>query len=346
MAIEQKWPAVPPSLFTANGDAYGNIQIANTAGFKVKQAVTIKATGLPDLFVQVKRATRTRLIVGPIQAVPGKESLQSRTDLSLYTVAAGAFIFAEEQVKAKIKPDDIIQAVYRQEPGTTIGVEIDDQYGNPIDSVVDNNGINRLCVDGQFTAVVDVQVDVDIDGVYDPTENPDPDNIGLIGHTRNVNPTEVQQVQRITVKQGTVDTDVRAMDVSIHDEDGNAYTPENPFPVEIFDGPPDKDGLQHEYNEISAVASGVETTVLTVTATVQKRIQKIEASGDNVAEIRIKLNGITVSKKRIWHCDFNATFNFEQFVNGFKLVPTDVLTVTALHTRPDLGSFEATAWYL
>ena len=28
---------------------------------------------------------------------------------------------------------DIIQAVYRQEPGTTIGVELDDQFGQPFD---------------------------------------------------------------------------------------------------------------------------------------------------------------------------------------------------------------------
>lgn len=135
MAIEQKWPAVSPRLFTANGDAYGNIQVADTRGFKVKQAVTISATGQPNLFVQVKRVIGpTKMVVGPIANVAGKESLQSRSDLSAYTVAAGAFVFAEEQVKAKIKAEDIIQAVYRQEPGTTIGVELDDEFGNPWNS--------------------------------------------------------------------------------------------------------------------------------------------------------------------------------------------------------------------
>jgi len=233
MSIEQKWPAVPPRLFTANGDAHGNIQIANTAGFKVKQIVVVQGTALPPLRLQIKRATRTRLVVGPIGPVAGKDALQSTSDLSLYTVAAGSFIYAEEQTKNKIKPEDIIQAVYRQEPGTTIGVEIDDQYGNPIDSIVDKDGINRLAVDGQFTADVDVQVDVDVDGVYDPEINPDPDNIGLIGHVRNETQNETQQTQRITAKKGTTNTDTNSMDVAIHDHSGNEFTQANPLPTRM-----------------------------------------------------------------------------------------------------------------
>lgn len=130
MAFEQKWPAVSPRLFTTNGDANGNIMVADTRGFKVKQAVTIRATGQPNLFVQVKRVIgRRRIIVGPIQAVAGKESLQTRSDLTGYTVAAGAFIFAEEQVKAKLKPDDIRQAVYEQEPTVAERVIGVDQQG-------------------------------------------------------------------------------------------------------------------------------------------------------------------------------------------------------------------------
>ena len=104
-----------------------------------------------------------------------------------------------------------------------------DKYGDKIDSRRDSNGVNRLAVDGQFSAEVDVQVDVDVDGYYDPTTNPDPDNIGLIGHTRNTTPNQTHQVQRITAKKGTTDTDTISQDVSIHDHLGNQFTEDNPM---------------------------------------------------------------------------------------------------------------------
>lgn len=163
MAIEQKWPAVTPQLFTANGEQFGVIKVINVAGFKVKQKVSISAVGQNTIQLQVKRVIGPdTLIVGPFPTTQQNNTLTARTDLTAYTVAAGAYILAEEQDKAKLKPDDILQAVYRQEPGTTIGVEIDDQFGNPIDSVKDSNGINRLAVDGQFTAAVDVQVETQL----------------------------------------------------------------------------------------------------------------------------------------------------------------------------------------
>jgi hypothetical protein len=232
MAIEQKWPAVAPQLFTANGGQYGVIKVVNAAGFKVKQKVSISAVGQDTIQAQVKRIIGPdTIIVGPFATTQQTNTLTARIDLTAYTVAASAYILAEEQDKAKLKPDDIIQAVYRQEPGTTIGVEIDDQYGNAIDSVRDSNGINRLAVDGQFHAEVDVQVDVDVDGYYDPTTNPDPDNVGLIGHTRSTDTDQTDQVQRITAKRGTVDTDTVSQDVSLHDGNGNSYSPENPIPT-------------------------------------------------------------------------------------------------------------------
>lgn len=232
MAIEQKWPAVPPQLFTVDGGQYGVIKVASAAGFKVKQRVVVQASTQPTLQLQVKRVIGSdTIIVGDIPTKQGEQSLTHRKDLSAYTVLLGAFVFAEEQDKNKIKPDDIWQAIWRQEPGTTIGVEIDDQYGNAIDSVRDSNGLNRLAVDGQFHAEVDVQVDVDVDGFYDATTNPDPDNIGLIGHTRS-NPTnQTHQVQRITARRGTVDTDNVSQDVALHDHNGNKYDIANPLAV-------------------------------------------------------------------------------------------------------------------
>lgn len=130
-AIEKQWPAVAPQLFTADGTAQGVVTVANSTGFKVKQQIVIVATGLPNLTVKIMRfISPTQFYVGPTNPTAG-QGLTGRTNISAYTVLLGAYVYAETQPKVTIRPDDIIQAVYRQEPGTTIGVELDDEWGNP-----------------------------------------------------------------------------------------------------------------------------------------------------------------------------------------------------------------------
>lgn len=153
-AIEKFWPAVAPQAFIANGTSLGVVTLADTSGFKVKQQIVISATGLPDLNVKIMRfISPTKFYVGPVNPTAG-QGLTARTNIALYTTALNAFAYAQEQPKVTLKPDDIIQAVYRQEPGTTIGVEIDDQYGNPIDAVTGSDGKNRLAVDAEVNVEV------------------------------------------------------------------------------------------------------------------------------------------------------------------------------------------------
>ncbi len=130
-AIEKSWPAVPPQLLTADGTSLGIVNVADSRGFKVKQQVVISATGQPDIIAKIMRFNSpTQFRVGPVSPKAG-QGLTGTVDLSLYTVAQGAFVYAQEQPKVTIKPEDIMQAIYRQEPGTTIGVELDDEWGNP-----------------------------------------------------------------------------------------------------------------------------------------------------------------------------------------------------------------------
>jgi len=102
-------------------------------------------------------------------------------------------------------------------------------------------------------------------------------------------------------------------------------------------------GLTVSHNEITSIASGVETTIITVTASVSPiRVQKVEVSGENVALFRVKVGGVTISDKRSWWGCFNQTFDYEDFENGLLLNIGQVLTVTVLHNRPTLANFEAT----
>lgn len=226
--LEKRLSAVPPQSFLADGTANGIITVADTRYFKVKQEVILSANSLPNLdTIEVKRVlSSTQLAVGP-----QKGNIDTRIDVSAYTVALSAAIFANEQKRPSIPSEEFNRAMYDEEPTVAMRSVIVDKFGNKIDNVVDSNGVNRLAVDGQFSAEVDVQVDVDIDGTYNPVTNPDPDNIGIIGHERS-NPTgQLQQTQPITAKRGTVDTDTVSQDVSLHDQNGNSYTPLNPVPT-------------------------------------------------------------------------------------------------------------------
>lgn len=229
MAMEKRFKAVPPQVFTADGTVVGQITINDTRFFKVKQKVIVAANSLPNLDVEIKRVLDDgkTMFIGAI----GKPIDDRSIDISTYTVASAANIYANEQLRPSVPEQEVERLTYEEEPTVARRTILVDALGNKIDSHRDSNGINRLAVDGQFSAEVDVQVDVDVDGTYNPTTNPDPDNIGLIGHERSLTTGQAQQTQPITAKRGDVDTDTVSMDVSLHDQYGNAYIPTNPLPV-------------------------------------------------------------------------------------------------------------------
>jgi hypothetical protein len=129
MAVENKWNLVPPQLFTANGTQFGQVTLANTAGFFTKQSAYLTATGLPTLPVQIKRViSPTILIVGTINNA--QIGSWPPLDISAYTVANGAAIGAQIQPKNNAAMDDIMKAVYESDPTVALRVVFTDQYGN------------------------------------------------------------------------------------------------------------------------------------------------------------------------------------------------------------------------
>lgn len=128
MAFERKTVSVPPIAFTANGGQFGEVTVADTAGFRVKASAYLTATGLPSLPVQIKIVlSPTTLIVGYID---NQIANWKKLNISAYTVANGAKIGQEWQDKNKITNEDIQKTVYEADPVValrTIGV---DQYGN------------------------------------------------------------------------------------------------------------------------------------------------------------------------------------------------------------------------
>lgn len=128
--FEKSWLAVPPQLFTVNGSPNGLVTIADTGGFKVKAQVVISATGYPNLTVECKRVlSRTQMYVGAI----GKNINDRSIDLTNYSIANGAFIYQDEQARNTIAAQDIVQAVYEQEPTVAIRTTWVDKYGDVYD---------------------------------------------------------------------------------------------------------------------------------------------------------------------------------------------------------------------
>ena len=166
MSMEKRLKAVPPQAFIADGNAVGQVTIANTSLFKVKQHVVLVAIGQANLTLEIKRVLddgSNTMLVGPV-----KGNIDSRSDISLYTVAANAYIYANEQQRPSIPEQEIERLTYEEEPTIARRVILVDELGNKI------NASNPLPVDATVTIP---SVDVALDSF---TKVP-PDNVLIVG---------------------------------------------------------------------------------------------------------------------------------------------------------------------
>ena len=129
MANERSWDSLGPLTFTQNGGADGTITVASTSGLRVKQEVIVSATSQPTLNkLEIKKVlSATKFIVGPI-VTTGK--FMSRQDFTAYTLANNATVKVIEQDKKTPRPEDILKAVYEQEPVVAIRTHAVDELGN------------------------------------------------------------------------------------------------------------------------------------------------------------------------------------------------------------------------
>lgn len=140
---------------------------------------------------------------------------------------------------------------------------------------------------GSINVNVTNSPEVEIDGVYDGT-NLNPDNIGVVWHSRAVTPGDTNQLLRPTGVNSTVNTNVWAIDVAIRDEDGNPFTLSNPLPVVTSDSTGDD---IHDYDTAAAVvAAAISNHDYTVTAgkTFLLRQFGFAASGRGKFELQIE----------------------------------------------------------
>jgi hypothetical protein len=93
------------------------------------------------------------------------------------------------------------------------------------------------------------------------------------------------------------------------------------------------------FNAITSVASGIETTIVSYTVPVGKKVllHKSDMSGTNVSKFTMYLNGNPLSVQRVYYTEFNAKMDF----SGLYLTGGDILVLKVIHNMSSLGDFEA-----
>lgn len=320
------------ALLTADGTTSGYVTVLSSLPFRVEAHAWLSATGvLAREVIIASISTNGQIGVRYIDA-PGTGANYGLSDASAYTVALGARLDMPAQLvdqdlisvdvvrQSAILEADVTPAFpaandylpVRLTDGTSFytatgggggGGGTSSIYGSPFPSEGTAAG---------FTDGVDMQGAT----VFDEDTGPGTQFIlgvslrgpGLGG----------------SVELGTGSNPIRV--------DPTGTTPQ---PV-VFSTPP----LVVHHNEITSVVSGVETTIISVTAGVTTHVSKVEVSGENVALFRVKVNGTIVSDKRSWWGAFNQTFDYP--LTGLTLSVGDTLTVTVLHNRPTVANFETT----
>lgn len=125
--FEKRLAAVLPQAFTSNGTNDGQLTVALSTLFVVKQKVDINATGLPQLHLEVKAV----LDINTVQVGPIGQNIGTRADLSAYTLGLGANISATEQQRPTVPYQEVERATYAEEPAVARRVLPVDQLGNP-----------------------------------------------------------------------------------------------------------------------------------------------------------------------------------------------------------------------
>lgn len=150
---EKTWRFISPKAFTSDGTVTGEIKIADTRSFKVKQKVILESSTQERVELEVKEVLDyTTLYVGK------KGAIELREDVSAFTVVDGATIRALKQPRPAIPDKEYERAVYAEEPTVAKRTVLVDELGCYIDSVEDGQGVRRLAVD----ALVEVDIDADI----------------------------------------------------------------------------------------------------------------------------------------------------------------------------------------
>lgn len=97
--------------------------------------------------------------------------------------------------------------------------------------------------------------EVAIDGTYDGSVNSNPANVGIVVQERNAASADSRQTMKPTAVRGTTAANQVSLDVSLHDEAGEAYSQDNPLPVSIEESEGEEVCDRRTSSSVAAAAS-------------------------------------------------------------------------------------------
>lgn len=107
--------------------------------------------------------------------------------------------------------------------------------------------------------------------------------------------------------------------------------------------------IYSNFNQVTSVASGVLTTILSYTVPVglTSYMGFIEATGTNIAQFQVSINStVNAIQRTYFGGELNTSFNYNfGSQNGYVLNAGDTVLVQVIHTRPNVGDFEARLIY-
>lgn len=123
-----------------------------------------------------------------------------------------------------------------------------------------------------------------IDGEYDGTNNSTPSSAGLIAAERSAAPGMADMVKRVTaISSGTT----HALDISLHDESGDAYTYDNPLSVTLVESPGEEvQDYSESANDVAVGATEVHEYI--VPAGKVLKLDQVLASGSGRLKVLIE----------------------------------------------------------
>lgn len=123
------------------------------------------------------------------------------------------------------------------------------------------------------------------------------------------------------------------------DSDGDSLDINADGSINVIVTNPQTSVVKNYYNEISGIATGVTTLVVSQVATANNLLQKVTFSGTNIAEFELVIDGNTYDKKRTY---FGSSLNGEfTFNDGIAVSSGDSIELFVVHNRPMVGNFNA-----
>ena len=128
--------------------------------------------------------------------------------------------------------------------------------------------------------------------------------------------------------------------VGVVDSDGNELDINPDGSINVVISETGGSNLEVYYSEVLGLVSGVTQLLGTYTAVANDNLQKIDFSGDNVAEYELFIDGVLKTKKRSFFTYLDGSIEFAG--RGIALSAGQIVEVFVNHTRPDPGDFNVT----